>query len=36
VAVKKVFYEDVDCIHITQDRNQWRVLLSTVMKFRIQ
>jgi hypothetical protein len=27
--------EDVDWIHLTQDRDRWRTLVATVMKFRV-
>jgi len=27
--------EDVDCIHVAQDRIQWRVLVNMVMKFHV-
>jgi hypothetical protein len=27
--------EDVDWIHLAQDRDQWRVLVNTAMKFRV-
>jgi len=26
--------EDVDCIHLAQDRNQWLSVLNTVMSLR--
>jgi hypothetical protein len=33
--VKEIRSEDVDWIHLAQDRDQWRVLVNTVMKFRV-
>jgi hypothetical protein len=26
----------VDCIHLAQDKNQWRALVNTVIKLRVQ
>jgi hypothetical protein len=31
--VREMGWEDVDCIHVAQDREQWRALVNTVMKF---
>jgi hypothetical protein len=28
-------FEDVDWIHLTQDRVQWRVLVNTVINLRV-
>jgi hypothetical protein len=31
----EVGLEGVDCIHLAQDRDQWRALVDTVMKLRV-
>jgi hypothetical protein len=31
VVLREVGWEDVDWIHLTQDRDQWRALVHTVM-----
>jgi hypothetical protein len=28
-------WEDVDCIHLAQDRDQWQVLVKAVLNLRI-
>jgi hypothetical protein len=28
----KTGWEEVDCIHMIQDKNQWRAVVNTVMK----
>jgi hypothetical protein len=33
--VREMRWEDVDWIHLAQDRDQWRDLVNTVMKFRV-
>jgi len=32
--LKETGYEDVDLIDLTQDRNQWRALVNTLMNIR--
>jgi hypothetical protein len=34
IDVREVELDDVDWIHLAQDRARWRALLSTVMKLR--
>jgi hypothetical protein len=31
---KAVTWEDVNCVHFTQERDQWRSLVNTIMAFR--
>jgi len=33
--LEDIEYEDVDWMHLAQDRDQWRSLVNTVMKLRI-
>jgi hypothetical protein len=33
--LREIGWEDVGCIHMTQDRDQWRALLNTVMNLRV-
>jgi hypothetical protein len=35
VYLKKLGWEVVDLMHLAQDRDQWRVLVNTVMNLRI-
>jgi hypothetical protein len=35
MEVRKIGWEVVDWIHLTQDRDQWQGLLNTVMKRRV-
>jgi hypothetical protein len=35
VALREIGWGGVDLIHLAQDRDQWRTLLSTVMNFRV-
>jgi hypothetical protein len=30
--LRKVGWEGVDCIHLPQDRDQWRAIMKTVIK----
>jgi hypothetical protein len=32
---REIGWDDVDWIHLAQDREQWRTLVNTVMKFRV-
>jgi hypothetical protein len=33
--LKEIGYEDVDCIYVARDMDQWRGLVKTVMKIRV-
>jgi hypothetical protein len=33
--VREILWEDIDWIDLTQDRDQWRVLVNTVMNLRV-
>jgi hypothetical protein len=33
--VREIGWEDVDWIHLSQDRDQWRALVNTVMNLRV-
>jgi len=33
--LNEVGWEDVDWIHLTQDRDQWRAVVNSVMKLRV-
>jgi hypothetical protein len=33
--IKEIGWEDVDWIRLAEDRDQWWVVVNTVMKFRI-
>jgi len=33
--LKEMGYDDVDCIHLTQDRDQSQALVNTVMNLRV-
>jgi hypothetical protein len=33
--LREVGWSDVDCIHLTQDRDQWRAVLNVVMKLQV-
>jgi hypothetical protein len=33
--LREIGFGDVDCIHLAQDRNMWRVLVNTVMSLRV-
>jgi hypothetical protein len=33
--LREVAWEDVDWMHVAQDKDQWRALVSMVMKLRI-
>jgi len=34
-SLTEIDWEVVDWIHLTQDRNQWRILVNTVMSLRV-
>jgi hypothetical protein len=33
--LKEIGWEDVECMHLAQDRDQWRTLVNTVMNLRV-
>jgi hypothetical protein len=33
--IKEIVWEGVDWIHVAQERNQWRLLVNTVMNYRV-
>jgi hypothetical protein len=33
--LREIGWEDVDWMHVAQDRNQWQVLMNTVMNLRV-
>jgi hypothetical protein len=33
--LKEIGWEDMDWIHVAQDRNQWLALVNTVMNLRV-
>jgi hypothetical protein len=35
IHLKEIGCEDVDSIHVAQDRSQWWVLVNTVMNLRV-
>jgi hypothetical protein len=35
IDIKEVLWEDVDWIHLVQDRDPWRALVNTVVKIRV-
>jgi len=35
MAVREMGWEDVDWIHLAQNRHQWRTLVNIVMKLRV-
>jgi hypothetical protein len=35
MSVGEIGWDDMDWIHLAQDRDQWRALVNTVMKFRV-
>jgi hypothetical protein len=34
MGFSEIVREDLDSIHLAQDRNQWRILVNTVMNLR--
>jgi hypothetical protein len=35
ILTKELGHEDVDWIHLTQDRDLWQALVNTVMKLQV-
>jgi hypothetical protein len=35
MVLKEIGWDDMDWIHVTQKRDQWRALVNTVMKLRV-
>jgi hypothetical protein len=35
VELKEIGWEDLDWIHVAQDRDHWRVFVNTVMNIRV-
>jgi hypothetical protein len=35
IDVREIVSEGFDWIHVTQDRDQWRAVVKTVMKLRV-
>jgi hypothetical protein len=35
INLRLIVWEGVDCTHLTQDRDQWRALVNTVMNLRV-
>jgi len=35
IDLREIGWEDVDWMHLTQDSDQWRVLVNTVMNHRV-
>jgi hypothetical protein len=33
--LREIGWDGMDCIHLTQDTDQWRALVNTVMNFRV-
>jgi len=33
--LKEIGRENVDCVHLAEDRDQWRTLVSTLMNLQI-
>jgi hypothetical protein len=33
--LKEIGWEDGDCIHLVQDKDQWRALVDMVMSLRV-
>jgi hypothetical protein len=35
MILREIAWEDVDWIHLAQDRDQWRAVVNTVMNVRV-
>jgi hypothetical protein len=35
IDLKQIGWDNLDCFHLPQDRNQWRALVTTAMKLRV-
>jgi hypothetical protein len=35
IGLWEIGWEGVDCIHLDQDKNQWRAFVNTVMNFQV-
>jgi hypothetical protein len=35
IDLREIGWDDMDCIDLAQDRDQWRALVNTVMNFRV-
>jgi hypothetical protein len=33
--LREIRWEDVDCIHLAEDREQWRAVVNMVMNLRV-
>jgi hypothetical protein len=34
--LRKIGWDDIDLIHMAQNRDQWKALVNTVLNFRVQ
>jgi hypothetical protein len=35
IDLREIGWDDMDCIDLAQDRDQWRTLVNTVMNLRV-
>jgi hypothetical protein len=35
MALREIGWDGMDCVDLAQDRDQWRVLVNTVMNLRV-
>jgi hypothetical protein len=35
IDLKEIGWDDMDCIKLSQDRDQWKALVNTVMNLRV-